>query len=639
MSSPSPSESNSLGTGGSDRGYRKLRLLSSWILAGLVFVSGFVAMALEFAASRLLTPIFGSSISTWGVLIGIILAALTAGYHIGGRLADSRERPATVQKLCSVMFSSGLYILFIPLIIWPAIQGSLASSPSTPMLVASTLILIALPTVLMGTVSPYAIKLATTTLSTLGKKAGNLYSIATTGSIAGTFVTVFVLVPSLEITMITFALGLALIIPASVFLHRLPKVLAGLLVVLVILAAAPVNMGTSILALLPDFDRFDSVSVGLLGSTVHRQETPYSQLQVVDSSTFSSSGSANSDSQSKTRSLFLNGDLHSQMYIDYPNDLALLYTQFFPAGFVFNPDVESILFVGGGGFSGPKYFLNAYPGIERVDVVEIDPVVIDVAERYFGVEDSNPKLNIYNDDARRFLLANDDIDRIRYDIIILDAYSKNYVPFHLMTFEYFQLLNDHLAEDGVIVSNHIGSIGQGITSENWGFAAYEKSKLWRAEYKTMSEVFPSMYVFPTRLIGDSVQNIMLVASKDDTVYDESDIRERQEAIASGTDSIYNENSQGTTNFLQTIDYADHLYNATNIRTDDVPIFTDEYAPAEAFLSPLTNAPYNVTDDGEGRTIATNTNNNSDLQTGAVVAATLMIAGVWFFHVYRIWKKS
>ncbi|MEW6604065.1 MAG: hypothetical protein AB1351_05170, partial [Thermoproteota archaeon] len=66
---------------------------------------------------------------------------------------------------------------------------------------------------------------------------------------------------------------------------------------------------------------------------------------------------------------------------------------------------------------------------------------------------------------------------------------------------------------------------------------------------------------------------------------------------------------------------------------------DEYAPAEAFLSPLTNAPYNVTDDGEGRTIATNTNNNSDLQTEAVVAATLMIAGVWFFHVYRIWKKS
>jgi spermidine synthase len=637
-----------LGTGGSDDGgdYKRSRILASGILAGLVFVSGFVAMALEFAASRLLTPIFGSSISTWGVLIGIILAALTAGYHIGGRLADSKERPATIQKLCSVMFSSGLYILFIPLIIWPAIQESLASSPSTPMLVASTLLLIALPTVLMGTVSPYAIKLATTTLSTLGKRAGNLYSIATAGSIAGTFVTVFALIPSLEITAITLALGLALIIPAAVFLHKLPKFLAGMLVVLMLVASTtPIDTGSSFLASLPDFERLDlSVNVaGLLGTTIHREETPYSQLQVVDSGTFSSSGAANSDSQSKTRSLFLNGDLHSQMYIDYPNDLALLYTQFFPLGLVFNPDAKSILFVGGGGFSGPKYFLEAYPGIERVDVVEIDPVVIDVAKQYFGVDDSNSKLNIYNDDGRRFLLGNNGVDQ-EYDIIVLDAYSKNYVPFHLMTDEYFQLLNDHLTEDGVIVSNHIGPIGQGITSSDWGFAAYEKSRLWRAAYKTMAEVFPSMYVFPTRLNADgSVQNIILVASKDEIAYDGNSIREMQETMASGSNSIYNEESRGTTNFLQTIDYANYLYNSTNIRTDDVPIFTDEYAPVEAFLSPLTNAQFNVTDDGElERTITTNTRANVDSDRekgGAIPTATLVIAAVWVFHARRIWKRS
>lgn len=596
-------------------------------------------MALEFAASRLLTPIFGSSINTWGVLIGIILAALTAGYHIGGRLADSKERPANLQKLCSIMFSSGLYILFIPLIIWPAIQGSLESLPSTPALVGSTLVLIALPTVLMGIVSPYAIKLAATTLSTLGKKAGNLYSIATVGSIAGTFVTVFVLVPSLEITAITFALGLALIIPASVFgLHRLPKILAGLLVVLVILATiAPLEV--NVLASLPDLSRFDSASVGLLGGTVHREETPYSQLQVIDSGTLSSSGAANSDSQSRTRSLFLNGDLHSQMYIDYPSDLALLYTQFFPVGFVFNPDAKNILFVGGGGFSGPKYFLDAYPGIERVDVVEIDPVVIEVAKQYFGVQDGNPKLNIYNDDGRRFLLANGDAGGVKYDIIVLDAYSKNYVPFHLMTAEYFQLLNDHLTADGVIVSNHIGSIGLGSASENWGFSAYEKSKLWRAGYKTMAEVLPSMYVFPTRLSGASVQNVMVVASKDGAMYDAGGLRERQEAIATGINSIYNENSQGTTNFLQTIDYARYLYNATNIRIDDVPIFTDEYSPVEAFISPLTNAQYNVTDDGEWETIPINANNDSDPQAGAVDVAALAIAAIWVFHANRIWKKA
>lgn len=129
--------------------------------------------------------------------------------------------------------------------------------------------------------------------------------------------------------------------------------------------------------------------------------------------------------------------------------------------------------------------------------MEIDPVVIDVGKQYFAVDDNNPKLNIYNDDGRRFLLVNSGVVQ-EYDIIVLYAYSKNYMPFHLMTLEYFQLLIDHLTEEGVIVSNHIGSIYQGITGSDWVFASYEKSKLWRAAYKTMAEVFPSMYVFPIR---------------------------------------------------------------------------------------------------------------------------------------------
>ena len=113
------------------------------------------------------------------------------------------------------------------------------------------------------------------------------------------------------------------------------------------------------------------------------------------------------------------------------------------------------MFVGGGGFSGPKYFLKTYPDV-TVDVVEIDPVVIDVAEKYFNVNTTDPRLHIYNDDARNFLSRTNQ-DK-KYDIIILDAYSESFVPFHLITLEFYKLLESRLNTYGIIVSNQVGSL-------------------------------------------------------------------------------------------------------------------------------------------------------------------------------------
>lgn len=133
----------------------------------------------------------------------------------------------------------------------------------------------------------------------------------------------------------------------------------------------------------------------------------------------------------------------------------LIYTKYFTLGFVFNPTAKRVLFVGGGGFSGPKYFLKTHPNV-TVDVVEIDSAVIDVAKKYFDVNASSKnnnnnnqsRLKIYNEDARSFLSRTNQ----RYDIIVLDAYSKNYVPFHL-TLEYYQLLYNRLTTpNGDIVS-------------------------------------------------------------------------------------------------------------------------------------------------------------------------------------------
>lgn len=621
-SGPGSSESTA---GSSDRETGNAKIAISVVLATLVFISGFVTMALEFAASRLLVPVFGSSITTWGMLIGIILAALAAGYHIGGRVADDRKRPATLQKLSSVIFSAGLYILFIPLAIWPAVE-SYADPSSTTSLAASTLAVVAPASVLLGIVSPYAVKLAASTLATLGKKTGNLYSIATVGSIAGTFATVFALIPLLEIDNIVFSLGLALIIPAAVFgLHTLPKVLAVCLTVLILIASVPIEVSDGVSFSIPVGFGQDSLNYlegnVVSGTVVYETETPYSQLQVVDSRRPASDGSiTNIESPYfRVRSLYLNGDLHSRMYMERPNELAVTYTKYFPLGLVFNPDAKDVLFVGGGGFSGPKHFLAAYPDV-RVDVVEIDPVVIGVATKYFGVQSDEPRLGIYNDDGRRFLLS----EGRQYDIIVLDAYSKSYVPFHLMTREYYQLLDDRLVPGGVIVSNHIGSMGQMAYN-------YETSKLWRAAYKTMAEVFPSVHVFPTRPNTDGVQNIILVAGNESAALSESEIKRRQ-SVLEGMQST--EQGDGVQ-----VDYASHIFEPAKIRTDDVPVFTDQFAPVETLVSPLDNEPYSVDESGGEGILNEKSASTSLSLAGGISMTAVVLAGIWAIHLRAIWKNE
>jgi spermidine synthase len=563
-------------------------------------------MSLEFVASRLLIPIFGSSIYTWGSLIGVILAGLSIGYHVGGRLADKKD--PSFLKFCSIIFSAGLYIVFIPFI-----SPSILSFTATTVVTAdnnqthyasliATFILLIIPTFLLGIISPYAVKLATTTLTRLGNITGNLYSAATIGSIIGTFVTVFVLIPAFGINYIIFGLGLTLIILASIIgLGRIPKILAGSVMLM--------------LFLLNTFSVLNPVPY-YTGNLVYQKETPYSHLDVVDSL------------DNNQRALFLDGNIHSIMNKQNPTEL-LIYTKYFPVGFLFNPSVKHVLFVGGGGFSGPKYFLKNYPNV-TVDVVEIDPVVIDVAHKYFNVTD-NPRLNIYNDDARDFLTKTS--NNQKYDIIVLDAFSKNYVPFHLMTLQYYQLLYNKLtAPNGVIVSNQIGSL-EG-----------DASNLYRAAYKTMSQVFPGLYAFPINQFSpDAVQNIILVATKNtDIKLTKDDIRQKQQQqLYQHQIMILSKNNHNNKTTLATIgsdnsvDYAEHLYDS-KIRTYDVPLLTDQFAPVENLLNPITSTPYNI----EHKQTAMNTKVDPSSPEGIILTFVLpsLIAGLWIFYMQSIWKR-
>jgi len=503
---------------------------SLWSIRLDVFVSGAVVMALEMVGSRLLAPFFGDSVFVWGSLIGVVMASLALGYYLGGRLADIEPSFRTFSLM---ILTAGAVIVPIPMFSNTVLEAVLYSGLGERLgPVLASLILLAAPTTLLGMVSPYALRLAASSLKNIGGVSGSLYSVSTGGSIFGTFFTVFVLIPSFGVRSILFALGLVLMATSLLGLawnQRLSTVL--FMVAVLLLPSTPFLRG--------------SLSI-FTGTVVYRKDTAYSSLTVVD------------DRNRGIRTLYLNNLPHSAYYLNGSDVAVYTYTDYFNLGFVLNPEIESVLFIGGGGFSGPKQFLEHYPNI-TVDVVEIDPEVVNTAKKYFEVPD-DPRLGVYVGDGRAFLVRAG-----RYDLIVLDAYSKSYVPFHLMTREFFEVLADHLNPNGVVISNLISSL------------IGDTSNLLMAEYKTIGEVFPQIYLFTTRDVSLSwVQNIILIATETETRFEKEDLQAlAEEAPLRGeTLAAYSRNL---------VDW--------EIDTADSPLLTDDYAPTVALLNPVTMSSY------------------------------------------------
>ena len=440
-----------------------------FFLASIAFSSGAIVMALEIAGSRVITPVFGSSTTTWGILIGIILTGLTLGYFLGGRISDSKP---SFEKLCSIVFSTGLFILFIPFISQAVIGYFIGVMPtSSTATFFSTLVIFGLPAILLGFVSPYAIKLAAKTLHKIGTTSGNIYSISTLGSIFGTFFTIFVLIPFFEIQNLILAFGFILMGISVIGLGKIPKIITAALILVFV-----VNSGTL----------SASNSFGFESEILIEKETPYSSLIVTEKDNF--------------RTMYVDGTVHSSMDLEDPYKLVLHYTKSFHLANLINPEIDQVLFVGGGGLSGPKSFLHQYDNV-MIDVSEIDPDVIMAAKNYFFVPDDK-RLSIINEDSRVHLTKTEN----QYDAIILDAYKGYTIPFHLMTEEFYKLLDKKLTKDGIVVSNFVGVI-EG-----------ENSKLFHATYKTMSGIFDKVYVFPANINNLGYrQNITILALNGESV--------------------------------------------------------------------------------------------------------------------------
>jgi spermidine synthase len=427
-------------------------VFSPRLLLPLVFVSGMASLGVEFGASRLLAPYFGTSLYVWGVLIGLILVYLSAGYVIGGRLADRHPRDQVLYQLTAW---AGLWIGLIPLVSYPILLASQQGFKDLSLgLVAGTLLavglLFAVPVILLGCVSPFAIRLLLRDVETSGNTAGRVYALSTAGSILGTFLPVFWFIPTYGTRPTLEGFGLALVGISVVGLWPRRKLYASFAVA-VILAWIFLPSG---------------IKPPEVGTLVYEKESAYNYIQVVQVAT--------------TTELILNeGQAIHSVYDSRDNlthgywDYLLVADAFRPAQGT-SPAPASVAILGLAAGTTARQYRIAYGPQVDITGVEIDPDILAAGHRFFHLGDAGAHEVL--GDARYWLAT----QAGRYDVVLLDAYRQPYIPFHLTTKEFFQQVRDHLNPGGVVAVN----VGRTATD----------FRLVAAIASTMAAVYPNVYL-------------------------------------------------------------------------------------------------------------------------------------------------
>jgi len=448
-----------------------------------VFLCGAVVMALELSGSRVLAPFLGTSIIVWTSLIGVVLGALSLGYWWGGRVADRRPEPRLLSRIILLAALSTLLIAGLKGALLTFLQNRAGLTLAT---LAGTVLLFVPASVLLGMVSPFAVRLRMEDARRSGRTAGNLYALSTVGSIAGTFGAGFWLTATIGTTNLVLTLAGVLVL-AAFCVHRgdLPAKLAA--AALIGLAALALNTYDGQLRTADIFDL----------------DTPYQRVLVYNAH--------NTNTGARLRLLSTGPEgSQSAMDLDEPTSLALPYTRYYRLAGHFRPGLRSMLMLGGGGCSFPTYAMShpdefgggASPQL-GMDVVEIDPGVTAIARKHFGLK-STPGLTLHHDDARRFL------NRMAapggYQVALVDVFTSHLsVPFHLATRETAQALSRALDDQGVVLVNCISA------------AEGPKSRFYRALLATYRDVFPHVESFLLEPKDPaSVQNIILAAFKSPT---------------------------------------------------------------------------------------------------------------------------
>ncbi|MCP4643456.1 MAG: hypothetical protein GY851_23615 [bacterium] len=438
------------------------RWASSLFLGLCAFTSGGAVMIYEFVAVRVLQRDFGSLLDVWACEIAVCMAGLAVGYTLGGWLAD---RFRSWRMLGAVMILAAITALPMePVILrfsgWALNQEQgawwhplAAALPSFPPLLA------------LGTVMPQTVRLFVQRIEGVGKATGWVAALSTTGSIVGVLLTAMVLFPRYGVLESSRATSVVLgsmggLVVLGSFIRKKPAYAVTLLLACVLACGADAK-----------------------AEVLFEKYSAYHHILVVD--------------DAKTRMLRFDNSRQSLMSIDDPFSGGFEYTEFFHVPMLLNPSINSALFIGLGGGSGPKAYYKDYP-LMQVETVEIDPMVVQVAKDYFALPQDG-RVTAFTSDGRTFLRRS----RSTYGAIFMDAYGvgryTGAIPFHLVTKEFFQIARDHLDNGGCLVYNVMGTYNN------------HKKDTVRGVHATLAAVFETVYAFEAR----TSLNTVFVAQKID----------------------------------------------------------------------------------------------------------------------------
>lgn len=436
-----------------------------------VFLCGALGMVLELVAARILSPYVGSSNLIWTTIIGIMLTSMSIGYWLGGKVADKKP---DINILSLFILIGAFFTSLIPL--WESVLVKPLSEISSHLVfvaIVCSAVVFGLPSFILAMVSPFAVKLEDKEHEDIGKTSGKISSLSTIGSIVGTFVGGFLLIPNLGVRMLILILTLILL-ALSFMMFDKKNVKYCVCMIVCLLALIGLNYYGKVV--------FDKNNPDIIEDV----DSEYSRIWIKNVSA--------GDINYKTMQV----DTGLESYINQEtNEMGAAYLYYYDLFDYYNKDANSTLMIGGAAYTYPTYYLNKYQD-KTIDVVEIDDKMTELAQSQFGLDVNNPRLTIYHQDGRSFLNSTEN----KYDTILIDAFKGLNAPFELTTKEALQKVKNALNDNGMVITNIISS----LEGDDDDFIKYE--------YTTYKDVFPEVKLFRVRNVEDTTrQNLILVGFK------------------------------------------------------------------------------------------------------------------------------
>lgn len=440
----------------------------------IVFLASFCTLVVELTAGRMIAPYLGVSLYTWTSVIGVMLAGISLGNYVGGRIGDRFPTVTTLGVL--FLLSSILTLTILPLT--AIISGIAQDLPVHLMLkiLFFTATVFFLPSVFMGTITPVVVRLILDDLTRTGGVVGRIYALSTVGAIAGTFATGFFLVSFFGTRTVILLVALILLLVAVIFgnLWNRRLLFGGGVLLLVLLGIFSYGRNAYSLPLGWNYVRYlarDAVTLQPRGAFAApcEVETNYFCIRVTERKL---------DENVTQRRLVLDHLIHSYSILEDPTRLDYDYVKIYAelVKYIAGDRTGIRTFsIGGGGYTFPRYLEVVYPDAV-IEVAEIDPAVTEMAHAKMGLP-RDTRVITYNEDARLVVKR---LETGQYDAIIGDAFNDLSVPWHLTTREFAEIVHDLLTPNGYYMLNVVDT--------------FEHGRFLPSLALTLEQVFPHVYL-------------------------------------------------------------------------------------------------------------------------------------------------